>query len=143
MWSFSTFGQILLSEMPLFSTKNPNFTKNIIKRLNVSVKLWAKARWKAEGPHKWIRCWKIVKKNIFGGWQGPQNRRFCPKRGFLGPLSPPRKYFFRYFSTSYPFLWSLSFPTCFYSLFYAYIKPFYDVFHKIRFFGRKYRHFTK
>ena len=137
MWSFSTFGQILLSEMPLFLTKNPNFTKNIIKRLNVSVKLRAKARWKAEGPHKWIRCWKIVKKKISGGRQGPPKPPFRAKREFWRPLSPPQNIFLRYFSTSYPFIWTFSFPTCFYWLFYAYIKLFYDVFREIVFFMSK------
>ena len=34
---FALFGQILIYEMPKFLTKNPNFTKNIINRLNTCV----------------------------------------------------------------------------------------------------------
>ena len=32
------YHHIYIAKMPIFSTKNPDFMKNVIKRLNVSVK---------------------------------------------------------------------------------------------------------
>ena len=68
---------------------------------------------------------------IFWGGQ-PLKRQ---KGGFWGPWTTPQIYFFIIFLTSCFFVWTFSFPTCFYFLFYAYRKPIYIFFSKKWFFG--------